>query len=313
MLNHTLILLLARILPLFVYYNANSIPGNTVDFQICCGDICGAFLFENAHSLDIYNISFLVDSHVCGQMSNSIFSEGLGFPRCLSGKEFACQCRRCGFHLWIGKILLEKMTIHSSTLAGKSHGQRSLVGYSPWGHKETRLSSWAHREHAAGASPPSLCFGHFGESLEDGGSSWKARTVCFPVSESSGSFPTHNQNWVISHALAWLYKAGVAMVTISWQSGEVKWSEALVAPSCPTLCDLTDWSPPGSSICGILQVRILEWAVISFSRGNLPDPEFKPRSPAIQTDSLLSEATGKPQNSWVKFEAYKFSPWLLIL
>ena len=28
------------------------------------------------------------------------------------------------------------MATHSSTLAGKSHGQSSLVGYSPWGHKE---------------------------------------------------------------------------------------------------------------------------------------------------------------------------------
>ena len=37
-----------------------------------------------------------------------------------------------------GKDLLEKeMATHSSILAGKSHGQRSLVGYSPWGHKES--------------------------------------------------------------------------------------------------------------------------------------------------------------------------------
>ena len=32
--------------------------------------------------------------------------------------------------------LEKKMAIHSSILAGESHGQRSLVGYSPWGHKE---------------------------------------------------------------------------------------------------------------------------------------------------------------------------------
>ena len=30
----------------------------------------------------------------------------------------------------------EEAVAHSSILAGKSHGQRSLVGYSPWGHKE---------------------------------------------------------------------------------------------------------------------------------------------------------------------------------
>ena len=37
--------------------------------------------------------------------------------------------------------LLEKeMATHSSIWSGKSHGQRSLVGYSPWGHKESDLT-----------------------------------------------------------------------------------------------------------------------------------------------------------------------------
>ena len=40
------------------------------------------------------------------------------------------------------------------------------------------------------------------------------------------------------------------------------------AESCPTLCDPVDCSPPGSSIHGILQARILEWGAISFSRGS---------------------------------------------
>ena len=35
--------------------------------------------------------------------------------------------------------------------------------------------------------------------------------------------------------------------------------------SCPTLCDLIDGSPLGSSVPGILQARILEWVAISFS------------------------------------------------
>ena len=35
--------------------------------------------------------------------------------------------------------------------------------------------------------------------------------------------------------------------------------------SCPTLCDSIDGSPPGSSVHGILQARILEWAAVSFS------------------------------------------------
>ena len=42
----------------------------------------------------------------------------------------------------------------------------------------------------------------------------------------------------------------------------------LVAQSCPTLCEPVDASPPGSSVHGILQGRILEWVAIPFSRGS---------------------------------------------
>ena len=37
--------------------------------------------------------------------------------------------------------------------------------------------------------------------------------------------------------------------------------------SCPTVCEPMDCSPPGSSVLGILQARILEWVAISSSRG----------------------------------------------
>ena len=42
----------------------------------------------------------------------------------------------------------------------------------------------------------------------------------------------------------------------------------LVAQLCLTLCDPVDCSPPGSSVPGILQARILEWVAIPFSRGS---------------------------------------------
>ena len=64
------------------------------------------------------------------------------------------------------------------------------------------------------------------------------------------------------------------------------------AQSCLTLCDPVDCSPPGSSLHGIFQARILEQVVISFS-GDLPNLEIEPRSPALQADSLLSEPPGK--------------------
>ena len=41
-----------------------------------------------------------------------------------------------------------------------------------------------------------------------------------------------------------------------------------VTQSCLTLCDPVDCNPPGSSVYGILQARILEWVVISFSTLN---------------------------------------------
>ena len=40
--------------------------------------------------------------------------------------------------------------------------------------------------------------------------------------------------------------------------------------SCPTLCDSMDCSPPGSSVHGIFQARILEWVAMSSSRGSSP-------------------------------------------
>ena len=69
----------------------------------------------------------------------------------------------------------------------------------------------------------------------------------------------------------------------------VTWKvKALVSQSSPTLCDAIECSPPGSSVHGIPQARMLEWIAIPFS-GDLPDPEIEPGSPALQTDSLLSK------------------------
>ena len=59
-----------------------------------------------------------------------------GLPWWLSGKEPACQCRRHGFHLWVGKIPWRRKWQPTPVfLSGKSHGQRSLASYSSWGRK----------------------------------------------------------------------------------------------------------------------------------------------------------------------------------
>ena len=46
--------------------------------------------------------------------------------------------------------------------------------------------------------------------------------------------------------------------------------KVLVTQLCPTLCDPMDCSPPGSSVHGISQARILEWVAISFLQGIFP-------------------------------------------
>ena len=62
-----------------------------------------------------------------------------------------------------------------------------------------------------------------------------------------------------------------------------------------------DCSPPGSSVHGILQARILEWVAIhSLLQGDLLDPGTEPGSPALQVDSLLSKPPGKPTVRIVK-------------
>ena len=55
---------------------------------------------------------------------------------------------------------------------------------------------------------------------------------------------------------------------------------------CLTVCDPMDCGPPGSSVRGISQARMLECVVISFSV-DLSDPGIEPMSPALQANYLL--------------------------
>ena len=59
--------------------------------------------------------------------------ESTGLPWWLSGKEPACQHRSLRFDPWVGKIPWRRKWQPTPVfLPGKSHGQRSLVGFSPW-------------------------------------------------------------------------------------------------------------------------------------------------------------------------------------
>ena len=69
------------------------------------------------------------------------FSSRTSFPAGASGKEPACQCRRCkrcGFHPWVEKIPWRREWQPTPVfLPGKFHGSRSRAGYRPWGCKES--------------------------------------------------------------------------------------------------------------------------------------------------------------------------------
>ena len=59
----------------------------------------------------------------------------------LSGKKSAYQCKRCGLNPWVRKnSWRRKWQPIPVFLPGKSNGQRSLAGYSSWGHKRVRLN-----------------------------------------------------------------------------------------------------------------------------------------------------------------------------
>ena len=70
--------------------------------------------------------------------------------------------------------------------------------------------------------------------------------------------------------------------------------ESEVIQSCSTLCNLLDCSLPSSSIHGIFQARVLEWVVISFSRGSLWRMDR----------TWVSRIAGRCFNLWATREVY---------
>ena len=79
---------------------------------------------------------------------------------------------------------------------------------------------------------------------------------------------------------------------------------------CPTLCYLVDYSPPASSVHGILQARILERVAISFSRGSsrLRDGTRVSASLALAGGSFTIEPPGLPSEQSLNREHNHRSP-----
>ena len=83
--------------------------------------------------------------------TNTDYTAIIGLLRWHSGKESTCQCRRCKrceFNPWVRKIpWRRKWQPIPVFLSGKSHGQRSLAGYNPCGHKESDMTRHNHHHH----------------------------------------------------------------------------------------------------------------------------------------------------------------------
>ena len=83
----------------------------------------------------------------------------------------------------------------------------------------------------------------------------------------------------------------------------------LVAQSCPTVCDPSDYSLPGSSVHMVFQARILEWVAIS-SLGDILNPGIKPvfpLSPALLVDFLPTKPSWIHVQVWLSPFAFTWS------
>ena len=121
------------------------------------------------------------------------------FPVAASGKEPACQCRRerhkrCRFDPWVRKTPWRRAWQPTPVLLPReSHGQRSLVGYSPWHRKESdpteRLSTHAVQTAVMPAKE--------WQSVE-------ASAVNKDLQQSQASENT----WLLSNSCSWTHKSG---------------------------------------------------------------------------------------------------------
>ena len=93
-----------------------------------CSYVCKQTL--KFYSIYIYIYTF----HFFWQRSSVVW----GLPSRHNSKEFTCQCKRCSVDPWVRKVPWSRIWHPTPVFPpGKFHGLRSLVGYSPWGHKES--------------------------------------------------------------------------------------------------------------------------------------------------------------------------------
>ena len=97
--------------------------------------------------------------------------------------------------------------------------------------------------------------------------------------------------------------SATCLLNVSWSR---KWKKVLVTQSCLTLWDIEDCSPPGSSVHGILQARVLEWVALPSSRGSSWPRDWTRASCVSCTAGRFSTywATGEAESSLQRRKAF---------
>ena len=103
--------------------------------------------------------------------------------------------------------------------------------------------------------PFSVCVQHRGTNVP---AFWIAGSVTWPALVT----------WPDGNTMLWPFHGGCVDSPLAMLSLSLPLQQAMcsVAQARPTLCDPMNCSPPGSSVHGIFQARILKWAAISYSR-----------------------------------------------
>ena len=172
----------------------------------------------------------------------------------VAGKKCCCLVTKSGRRQWHPTPVL---------LPGKSYGQRSLVGCSPWGREESdRLSDFTF----------TLYFHALEKEMADHSSvlAWR-----IPGTGEPGGLPSMGSHRV-GHDWKRLSSSSSSSHQVMSDSFVTPWKQLLQAPS----------------VCRVSQARIVEWLTISFSRGS-SQPGIEPRFPALAGVFFTTEPPGK--------------------
>ena len=167
-----------------------------------------------------------------------------GFPGG-SGGRIRLQCGRPRFDPWVEKIPWRRAWQPTPVFwPGESHGQRSLVSYSPWGCKELDTTEWLTLSLSFSIGPYTLII-----TLNVNGLNAPTKRH-----RLSGQMKT----WACMHFHLPHHSFDPPYCMQLFYAAAAK-----LLQSCLTLCDPIDGSPPGPDVPGILQARTLEWVAIS--------------------------------------------------